>query len=66
MRELDVLLTRWLDEFYAGAVEQDKAAFRELLTLPDPELLRYLVAGEPPEDPTIADIVRKIRGIDPP
>lgn len=61
MRELDVLLTRWLEAHYCGASDARKAAFRQLLTLADPELAGYLLAGHPPEDPALADVVREIR-----
>jgi antitoxin CptB len=62
MRELDVLLSGWLDDHYSTAGERDKAAFRALLTLPDPELAGYLLHGESPPDEEVASVVRKIRG----
>ena len=65
MRELDVLLSGWLDRHYAAAGERDMAAFRALLTLPDPELAGYLLHGELPPDEETASVVRKIRGEDP-
>ena len=65
MRELDVLLTRWLDQVYDEASDKRKAGFRRLLTLSDPELAGYLLSGLPPEDPELADVVREIRGTDP-
>ena len=40
MRELDQLLTGYLDSRYTIANETEKAAFRGLLELPDPELFR--------------------------
>ena len=65
MRELDVLLSGWLDKRYAGASERDKAAFQALLTLPDPELAGYLLHGEIPQDEEAARVVKNIRGEDP-
>jgi antitoxin CptB len=38
MRELDVLLERYLAERWPSASAERRAAFRELLELPDPEL----------------------------
>jgi antitoxin CptB len=62
MRELDVLLTRWLDRHYDSSDPADKAAFRQLLALPDPELARYLLAGERAEDPGLLRVIDRIRG----
>ena len=42
MRELDLLLLRYLDEFYPGADQAEQQAFRYLLTIPDPDILALL------------------------
>ncbi len=62
MRELDVLLTSWLDNEYPQSRETDKAAFRELLELADPDLISYLLSGALPSNPEIASVIRQIRG----
>jgi antitoxin CptB len=62
MRELDVLLTGWLDKEYSVVSNADKSAFQRLLALPDPELARYLLAGETSRDSDIARVVQSIRG----
>ncbi|MDP6993989.1 MAG: succinate dehydrogenase assembly factor 2 [Woeseiaceae bacterium] len=62
MRELDVLLTGWFEAHYASVDDADKSAFRRLLSLPDPELASYLLAGEKAIDPEIARVVDSIRG----
>ena len=51
MRELDELLLHYLDGRYVQADEPEKAAFRSLLALPDPELIGYLLQQQihPPE-----------------
>ncbi len=61
MRELDILLADYLDREYPQADEQQKQAFRELLSLSDPELIAYLLGGETPQDAALASIVRTIR-----
>ena len=61
MRELDVLLTRYLDEDYGNASDADKAAFETLLTLSDPELVGYLLNRERPTRPDIDRIVTRLR-----
>jgi len=62
MRELDVLLNNYLERDYPASDEWDKTAFRQLLELPDPELMRYLLSGETPADPDLAHVVKCIRG----
>ena len=61
MRELDILLTNYLDNDFGQADEQQKQAFRELLALPDPELIDYLLGGQSPADAAIANVVSQIR-----
>ena len=58
MKELDQLLTRYLEGQYAAASENDKAAFRALLELSDPELVGYLLQRREPGSEIIA------RGVD--
>jgi antitoxin CptB len=61
MRELDLLLTNYVDNDYGQAGEQQKEAFRELLALPDPELIGYLLGGQTPTDAALANVVSQIR-----
>lgn len=61
MRELDLLLGDWLERRYAGASERQKAVFRELLSLPDPELFGYLLKGREVVDRDMADVISQIR-----
>ncbi len=61
MRELDVLLTRYLDNEYPHTSDDDKAAFAELLTLSDPELIGYLLKGESCDRPALERILVKLR-----
>lgn len=62
MKELDVLLEAYLERCYDGASDEEKRAFAELLDLQDPELFRYLTGRETPQDPVVADVVRRIGG----
>ena len=61
MRELDILLAHYLDHDYPQASADQKQAFRELLALPDPDLIGYLLGGQIPPDTAIANIVSEIR-----
>ncbi|MFI4913776.1 MAG: succinate dehydrogenase assembly factor 2 [Steroidobacterales bacterium] len=51
MRELDLLLAGWLQHDYQLASSAEQALFAQFLDLPDPDLARYLLAGEQPEQP---------------
>ena len=60
MKELDLLLVRYLRGRYALAAHDERAAFEHFLELPDPDLARYLVFGDVPEDPQQAALCRWI------
>lgn len=62
MKELDQLLTSYLDDGYDAAPEADKAAFHELLALSDPELVGYLLQRKEPGSETIARGINIILG----
>jgi antitoxin CptB len=62
MRELDVLMTRWLERDWALASSAERAAFQQLLALQDPQLAEYLLRGEPhPDQVTVGVIDRMLQ-----
>ena len=60
MRELDFLLTRFLDTKYDYVSSEQKLAFHRLLDLSDPELNSFLLVGLVPEDPIMEELVNNI------
>ena len=58
MKELDFLLLRYLRECHPDAASDERAAFVEFLELPDPDIARYLLAGDVPTDPRHAALCR--------
>ena len=60
MRELDELLLRYLEHDYDDASDADKAAFREVLTLADPELNAYLLQRQTPSSESLAHAIERI------
>jgi succinate dehydrogenase flavin-adding protein (antitoxin of CptAB toxin-antitoxin module) len=62
MKELDALLTAYLETRYDKAGDTEKAAFRALLELPDPELVGYLLQRQVPESEDVASVVAHILG----
>lgn len=61
MRELDLLVSRWLEHSYADASQSRRDAFERLLELPDPVLLGWLTGRARPDDATFAGLVDDIR-----
>jgi len=57
MKELDFLLLRYLER-HEPATSDERAAFAEFLELPDPDIARYLLAGDVPTDPRHATLCR--------
>jgi antitoxin CptB len=60
MKELDFLLLRYLRERHPAAAGEEREAFTRFLELPDPELARYLLAGDVPDDPRLAALCRAL------
>lgn len=61
MRELDVVLARYLEDDYPAALPSERRAFEALLELQDPELLAYLVGRvAPPADPDLAHVLERL------
>jgi antitoxin CptB len=54
MKELDILLARYLDEHFGAASAQEQAAFRRLLEFQDPVIYAYCLGSvKPPEYLTV-------------
>lgn len=60
MRELDELLTRYLDEQYSHAPAAQQSAFRDLLESPDPLIYAYFLGRHTPSDPILSLVLERI------
>jgi len=60
MRELDVLLVRYLDRRYAGATRAEQLAFEALLDLPDVEILALLKHDVVAEDAATCHVIERL------
>lgn len=60
MRELDVLLMRYMDEEYASAGSGEKTAFVQLLSLQDPEILALLTGREVADDRGLRHVIQRL------
>jgi antitoxin CptB len=62
MKELDLLLTRYVQERYPAAPPGQQAAFEALLSLPDPQIADFLLGYGAPTDPELMAVVRELSG----
>jgi antitoxin CptB len=60
MRELDVLLSRYVDEEYRTAAPEQQEAFRRLLDIQDPLMHAYFLGRETPPDALLASLIARI------
>ncbi|MFO1355903.1 MAG: succinate dehydrogenase assembly factor 2 [Gammaproteobacteria bacterium] len=60
MRELDALLMAYADACYRDAGPAGQAAFRGLLSLPDPEIVALLNGSQRSEDAGITRLVEQL------
>lgn len=60
MRELDMLLLAYTDGCYPQADAAEQAAFRRLLSLPDPEILALLTGRSSADDALLGTIIERL------
>ncbi|PZN32005.1 MAG: succinate dehydrogenase assembly factor 2 [Proteobacteria bacterium] len=59
-RELDVVLERYLTQYYSRAPAGEQEAFERLLELEDPQLLALLMRRERSTDPELERVVARL------
>jgi antitoxin CptB len=50
MKELDILLARYMDERFCAAPTEEQEAFRHLLEIQDPVIYAYCLGSEKPPE----------------
>jgi len=65
MRELDLLLTRWLDQSYENADASQRATFVKLLACEDDQLWRWFIGREAPVEKDLDELVGSILALSP-
>jgi antitoxin CptB len=61
MRELDVVLMRYLEREWPAAGPAEGLAFRALLERPDPEISALLLGRMEPENEALASVLESLR-----
>ncbi len=59
MKELDILLTRYLEEVFCSASNLERDAFKELLDAQDPVLYAYCMGAQAPP-PRFAALIERM------
>jgi antitoxin CptB len=60
MKELDLLLSGWLETQFEQASQAQRSRFEALLELPDPQLALYLLGGQRPQAADLSAVVDAI------
>jgi antitoxin CptB len=60
MRELDVLMERYLERGWPQATTEERGIFLRLLDCEDDKLWAWCMQRQTPEDPELAHLVRRI------
>ena len=60
MRELDVLLLRYLEREFADATPAAQAAFESLLSAQDPEIVDLLAGRRVTDDASLNELVQRL------
>jgi antitoxin CptB len=63
MKELDVVVTAYLDEHYAKASSEEQRQFRELLEMADPDVYGLLLGRDTAADPRMQQLIDFLRGM---
>ena len=65
MRELDQLLTRWLDREWTAASDSQREVFLRLLDSEDDRLWRWFLGHETAPDAALDSLIQSIRTLPP-
>jgi antitoxin CptB len=63
MREMDILMVRFLDRGYTELDNAGQQAFNRLLDAPDQDILHWLWSDSLPVDPELAQLITHMRPI---
>ena len=63
MKELDVVMSRYLEQRYASASSAEQERFKALLEMPDPDLYDLLLGRSETSDAELARFIQLLRNI---
>ncbi|MEM7565195.1 MAG: succinate dehydrogenase assembly factor 2 [Pseudomonadota bacterium] len=63
MKELDVVLSSYLEHAYDCASMTEQERFRQVLDMPDPDLYALVLGRTESDDPKMQAFIERLRGI---
>ena len=63
VRELDILMTRFVEQFYDQMSEQEQAQFEKLLDVQDPTIMDWIFERETPPDQPMQALIHKLQAV---
>ncbi len=60
IREMDIILTEFLEQSYDALADEDKKAFVQLLDEPDLDILNWIMGKGEPDNIALKNIIRLI------
>jgi len=63
IKELDIILSQYLEENYSSAPDNEQRAFRDLLYLEDPVLYSLLLETEKSGSPELNALIDKLKNL---
>ena len=63
MKELDIVMSRYLEQHYASASSAEQGHFKALLEMPDPDLYDLLLGRSVTSDAELARFIQLLRNM---
>lgn len=63
MKELDIVMSRYLEQHYASASDAEQGHFKALLEMPDPDLYDLLLGRSVTSDAELARFIQLLRNM---
>ena len=63
MKELDIVMSRYLEQHYASASDAEQGHFKVLLEMPDPDLYDLLLGRSVTSDVELARFIQLLRNM---
>lgn len=63
MKELDIVMNRYLENIYGALSEQDQQHFKDFLELEDPDIYSWMMGRSNPENEHYSAIIKQLKNM---